>query len=546
VRRGLPSLPLVLSVLLSVLAVALSTVSFGLGGHDSDPLLAAASATESHLLRQAASVDGGDPANLDRFASLGRPFDLALADGLARTPAGSPERSLLLAQGDLAAEWRSATVRALAAGEAGQRAGAANRAAMLDRFARRSAELRSRIVRANAASARHSWRVQLALVLGLATLALAGAAVAAVRGLRRHAARATARRLLRIDDERYRAHEEEFARALQGARSDREAQRMLKRQLERTLAGSSATVLNRNNSDNRLEAVTSLPADSALAATVPDAEPGDCLAVRFGQPHHRAAGSAPLLGCELCGAVAGSVTCVPSLVGGEVIGSVLVETPDPLDDGGQRRVTDAVAHAAPVLSSMRNLRLAETRASTDALTGLPNRRSAEESLKRMLAQAGRTVTPCAVALFDLDHFKNVNDVYGHDKGDALLAAIGDIAGSKVRASDFVARFGGEEFLLVLPDTDLDGALVACEQLRGAIADVRIAGLGQRPSASFGVAVFPQDGSEPEGLLRGADRALYAAKSSGRNCVRALRSIDQDAEPADGLADAADAAPAGAG
>jgi diguanylate cyclase (GGDEF)-like protein len=252
--------------------------------------------------------------------------------------------------------------------------------------------------------------------------------------------------------------------------------------------------------------------------------------VRFGQPNHRAPGRSPLLACDLCGTLDGAVTCVPSLVGGEVIGSVLVETPDPLDDDGRRRLTDAVAHAAPVLASMRNLKLAETRAATDALTGLANRRAAEETLKLMLASADRSVSLCAVALFDLDHFKKVNDVYGHEKGDHLLAAVGDIASSTVRASDFVARFGGEEFLVVLSNTDLDGAIVACDKLRAAIANLRIPGIPDRATASFGIALFPGDAVAPEALLRGADRALYAAKSAGRNCVRALRTLDAVEEP----------------
>jgi diguanylate cyclase (GGDEF)-like protein len=307
-------------------------------------------------------------------------------------------------------------------------------------------------------------------------------------------------------------------------RSEREAHRMLKRRLERALEDSNATVLNRNNSDNRLEAVTAVPTSSPLAITVPEAEPEDCLAVRFGQPAERAAGSAPLLACELCGALEGSTTCVPSLVGGEVIGSVLIETPAPLDDAGRGRLADAVSHAAPVLASMRNLKLAETRAATDALTGLANRRAAEETLKLMVANASRSMSPCAVAMFDLDHFKKVNDIYGHEKGDHLLAAVGDIATSTIRASDFVARFGGEEFLVVLTNTNLDGAIQACDKLRDAIAALRIPGVGQSPSASFGVATFPDDGTDPEELVRGADRALYAAKSSGRNCVRTLHDL----------------------
>jgi diguanylate cyclase (GGDEF)-like protein len=130
-------------------------------------------------------------------------------------------------------------------------------------------------------------------------------------------------------------------------------------------------------------------------------------------------------------------------------------------------------------------------------------------------------------MFDLDHFKKVNDIYGHEKGDHLLASVGDTATSTIRASDFVARFGGEEFLLVLTNTTLEGALLACDKLRMAISTLRIPGVAQGPSASFGVAVFPEDGTEPEELVRGADRALYAAKAAGRNCVRALQTLSTE-------------------
>ena len=207
-----------------------------------------------------------------------------------------------------------------------------------------------------------------------------------------------------------------------------------------------------------------------------------------------------------------------------MIGSVMVESEEPLDDSGQRRLADAVTQAAPVLASMRNLKLAETRAATDALTGLPNRRSAEETLKLMLANADRSVTPLAVALFDLDHFKKVNDVYGHEKGDQLLAAVSDVATSTTRASDFVARYGGEEFLVLLPNTDLAGAVLACDKLREAIAQLRVLGAGHSPSASFGVAVFP-------GRRHGRRDARAWCRS------RALRRQVVGTEPRRGIANA---------
>ena len=530
----LRSLPLVFGILLSALALAIAVVgvAVALTAHDEDQsrLVTTVDLLESQLLRQALLVENGGPGDVTAFAELTRAFDVALAGGLARTAEGSPEHAQLLSQARLADRWRVAATQALVTPADDRPSAVASRQALLERFRRAGAALRRQLASEQEARRDLAHAALLLVAIGLPALAALGGGVALVRRSRRRSARAAADHRLLLEDRRHQAGQDEFTRALQGARSEREAQRMLKRQLERSLSKASATVLNRNNSDNRLEAVTALRAESPLAETVPDAEPDDCLAVRFGRSHERAADSSPLLVCELCGAVAGSVTCVPSLVGGEVIGSVMVETEEPLDDSGQRRLTDAVTQAAPVLASMRNLKLAETRAATDALTGLPNRRSAEETLKLMLANADRSVTPLAVALFDLDHFKKVNDVYGHEKGDQLLAAVSAAATSTTRASDFVARYGGEEFLVLLPNTDLAGAVLACDKLREAIAMLRVLGAGHSPTASFGLAVFPEDATDAETLVRGADRALYAAKSSGRNRVEALRTLEAADEP----------------
>jgi diguanylate cyclase (GGDEF)-like protein len=520
----LSRMPVLLGVWVAAIAMVAVLVLLPTADPHDEGLLRANDAMETALLRQAVLVEGDATPDVASFQRYSRAFDVALLKALPLTGPGSRERALLSQQSDLADRWRSSAVGILGADGAERLAGAAERERVLARFGEVNTALGARVSHAEAVEEGRLHETLQLLAVVLAALATAAAGLTALGIWRRRARRAaTAQRRL-IEDRRQRAMQEEFARALQGARSEREAQRMLKRQLERALEDSNATVLNRNNSDNRLEAVTAVPTSSPLAITVPEAEPEDCLAVRFGQPAERAAGSAPLLACELCGALEGSTTCVPSLVGGEVIGSVLIETPAPLDDAGRGRLADAVSHAAPVLASMRNLKLAETRAATDALTGLANRRAAEETLKLMVANASRSMSPCAVAMFDLDHFKKVNDIYGHEKGDHLLAAVGDIATSTIRASDFVARFGGEEFLVVLTNTNLDGAIQACDKLRDAIAALRIPGVGQSPSASFGVATFPDDGTDPEELVRGADRALYAAKSSGRNCVRTLHDL----------------------
>ena len=124
-------------------------------------------------------------------------------------------------------------------------------------------------------------------------------------------------------------------------------------------------------------------------------------------------------------------------------------------------------------------------------------------MKLMLANADRSVTQLAVALFDLDHFKKVNDVFGHEKGDQLLAAVGDVAASATRASDFVARFGGEEFLVLLPNTDLPGAVLA----------LREAARGHRGPARA------RRGSQPFGQHR---RGRVPRRRHGRGDARARR------------------------
>jgi diguanylate cyclase (GGDEF)-like protein len=142
----------------------------------------------------------------------------------------------------------------------------------------------------------------------------------------------------------------------------------------------------------------------------------------------------------------------------------------------------------------------------------------QDTLKRMVAQAARTLTPLAALLLDLDHFKQVNDVYGHDRGDEVLAAVGVALRNVVRESDFVGRYGGEEFLVLLPSTDQAGALQLGEAVRAAIAAINLPNLDRRITASIGVAVLPEHGGDSVTLFRSADRALYSAKRDGRDRI----------------------------
>jgi diguanylate cyclase (GGDEF)-like protein/PAS domain S-box-containing protein len=156
----------------------------------------------------------------------------------------------------------------------------------------------------------------------------------------------------------------------------------------------------------------------------------------------------------------------------------------------------------------------------DALTGLYNRRFLEESFRRELLLAERTGHPVSVIMGDLDHFKVVNDRDGHLAGDEVLRVFGSQMKHNARASDIICRYGGEEFLLVLPGLTEEGAIERAEQLRRAMAATRVScGASQiTVTASFGVASFPRHGRTTDELIAAADSALYSAKSGGRNRV----------------------------
>ena len=164
----------------------------------------------------------------------------------------------------------------------------------------------------------------------------------------------------------------------------------------------------------------------------------------------------------------------------------------------------------------------EELSSRDGLTGLYNRREFETRLREETQRARRYGKPLSVMLLDIDHFKNVNDRYGHQAGDETLIAVADLIRLSARPMDAVCRYGGEELAVILPETDATGAGIVDERIRASVAESLTTtpqGDEIQVTVSIGFATFPQDGDTGPGLVKAADEALYAAKQEGRNLVR---------------------------
>jgi diguanylate cyclase (GGDEF)-like protein len=184
----------------------------------------------------------------------------------------------------------------------------------------------------------------------------------------------------------------------------------------------------------------------------------------------------------------------------------------------------SLVFARPILRTLGDFRRLASQATTDPVTGVANRRSFDEELALEWRRAERVGESLALILVDVDNFKQINDSYGHQSGDLMLAKIGRLLSSRVRQIDFAARYGGEEFAILVPESDLAGARTLAQRLRREIARARVElpGVGElHVTASFGVAE-KSDLRRAEELIAAADDALYDAKKRGKNRVSMRR------------------------
>jgi diguanylate cyclase (GGDEF)-like protein len=232
----------------------------------------------------------------------------------------------------------------------------------------------------------------------------------------------------------------------------------------------------------------------------------------------------------------GSLLVVPMKQEGRVVGAIVVEGNEPYDvmsrDVGTVRMLAAIASAS--LDQLWHMERAQLASITDQLTGLSNRRHFDQQIMLLLSRADQRNQPLSLIVADVDHFKRVNDTYGHEAGDAVLQSVAGIVQRAMRNGsdgDLCARYGGEEVAILLPGVQAVEALEIAERLRRTIAAKPVAYAGQRitVTASFGVACYPQTVAAHANFFPAADKALYQAKAGGRNCVKSAGGNDGENE-----------------
>ena len=218
---------------------------------------------------------------------------------------------------------------------------------------------------------------------------------------------------------------------------------------------------------------------------------------------------------------------MPLLVKNRVTGALLLtRRGKPFSSNEVRLVRILCNQASIAVENARVYGRLEQMAITDGLTGLFNRRYFQQALERELARADRGASSLALLLLDIDHFKVLNDTYGHALGDAVLKKIADVLGETLRKGDVLARYGGEEFVVLLPQATYQGAQEFAQRVWKAVgtAPIHPGGGALRVTASVGWALLPEDVDSAEALLEASDRALYYAKETGRNKVAAYHAL----------------------
>ena len=250
--------------------------------------------------------------------------------------------------------------------------------------------------------------------------------------------------------------------------------------------------------------------------------PEDCWAQRLGRTYAVTQAQGASCCAHLKTSAPVAYICVPLIAQGELFGTLHLQAAATSGEAPTQWLAESLAQrVAGAMSRIQREALLRAQATRDPLTGLHNRRFLEETLALEELRAKRQGAPVGVMILDIDLFKRFNDTFGHDAGDALLRALGRTIRSQVRKGDIPCRYGGEEFVIVLPGADLEITVARAEALRRAVSALQVSHDGQAlgpVTVSIGVACYPRHGADFQRVLKVADQALYAGKHAGRDRV----------------------------
>lgn len=314
-----------------------------------------------------------------------------------------------------------------------------------------------------------------------------------------------------------RLHIAQMGDFLQSCRTPEEVHDLVRQNMPRMFEGSHGLVGLTSNSRNMIDSVASW---GEITSSLEQFMPSDCWAMRRGKIHCVHAG-AQEPDCVHLIARMPAYACVPLLAHGETMGVLYIAHTEN-DYFDERRLLMLRTIAEQISLAIANMKLQDAlRMQTlrDPLTQLYNRRYMESSLERELLRARRSGQPLSVMMLDIDHFKRFNDTFGHDSGDALLKEFGKLLQRNVRGEDIACRYGGEEFILILPTCPEDIAIKRAHKIIQETRQLAIHHNHQdlgKITVSIGIALFPAHAEEVEPLVKAADRALYRAKQDGRD------------------------------
>ncbi len=322
----------------------------------------------------------------------------------------------------------------------------------------------------------------------------------------------------------------ELTEWLQSCKSMRELYEMVADFLSKLLPDCPGSLYIYANSRDVLEGVGAWNGDKMTVAMHPD----DCWGLRRGRTYTFGQSEFDFRCAHLESEASEHYCCIPILAHGETIGLLHIDLSKDSESevkatvGAGSSIADqkklALLCAEQISLAIANARLRDElqdQSIRDVLTGMYNRRYALETCRREISRAARAKQSVSILSLDVDHFKKFNDNHGHDAGDTVLRAVAECLMESFRDDDVASRFGGEEFVIILPNSTAEQAAKRAEQVRSKIEAIQVRyleGTLPRVSVSIGIAAYPQHGRDPAAVLRVADEALYAAKDGGRNRV----------------------------